>query len=39
MSTKSKPQTFKQRLLHKVPEADTMSIADVFPNRAARRAK
>lgn len=36
-STKKKEATLKQRVLHRLPEADTMSVSEILPNRAARR--
>lgn len=34
---KMKPQTFKERLLKKAPQAEEHSLASVLPNRYARR--
>jgi hypothetical protein len=36
-STRRRPATIKQRVLHKLPEAETMALNEVLPNRAARR--
>lgn len=36
-TTTKKEATLKQRLLHRLPEADTVQYSEVFPNRAARR--
>lgn len=36
-STKKKEASLMDRLLHKMPEPDTMRLSEVFPNRAARR--
>lgn len=36
-STRTQPASLKQRILHKLPEPETMAVAEVLPNRAARR--
>lgn len=38
-STKRKEATLMQRVFHRLPEPDTMSYSEVFPNRRARRAQ
>lgn len=38
-STKRQEATLMQRLMHKLPEPETMSVSDVFPNRRARRGR
>jgi len=36
-STEIAPQTLRDRLLHRAPADDTISLQEVLPNRAARR--
>lgn len=36
-SNKKKEATLKQRIMHKIPEADTSSLGEVLLNRKARR--
>jgi hypothetical protein len=38
-STKMKEVTWKDRLLHKMPEPDLIDFKELFPNRAARRTR
>ena len=36
-STAKKEASLIERLMHKLPEPDTMRYSELFPNRAARR--
>lgn len=36
-SSKTVPQTLKQRIMHKAPEVETYELTDILPNRRARR--
>lgn len=36
-STKTEPQTLKERVLHRDPKQEEFALTDILPNRAARR--
>lgn len=36
-STKRKEASLAQRIMHKLPEPDTIPLGEILPNRAARR--
>lgn len=38
-STKRQEATLMQRVLHKLPEPETVSVSEIFPNRRARRGR